>query len=177
MKFNEARKILQAANEAKAEIEKMASAAGIIAQNHFVQSFRNQGFTDEAIVRWAARKKADAGRAILVKSGALRRSLRVYNRGLFKVVIMSNLPYAQIQNDGGVIEKEFNRKILSFGSNGKFARQRTRKQRNAISFQQQVTINAHGIRIPARQFVGYSGSMNRKILRKFEEKINRIFNK
>ena len=47
MKFSEARKILADYNAAKKEIEGMASAAGIIAQNHFTMSFRNQGFTDE----------------------------------------------------------------------------------------------------------------------------------
>lgn len=175
MKFNEARKILKDLNDSKKEIEGMVGAASIIAQNHFTMSFRNQGFTDEAIAKWKARKKADAGRAILVKTGALRRSIRVRPQGMFRAVIYSNLPYAQIQNDGGVINKRSRTSILSFSSAGRFARQRTVRQRNSTSFQQKATIGAYGINIPARPFIGDSGALNRKIISKFQSRIDKIF--
>lgn len=175
MKFNEARKILADLNAAKKEIEGMTSAAAIIAQNHFTMSFRNQGFTDEVITKWRARKKADTGRAILVKTGALRRSIRVRPQGMFRAVIYSNLPYAQIQNDGGVINKKGGSAILSFNKAGRFQRQRTARQRAGTSFQQKVNIGAHGITIPARPFIGDSSALNRKIIAKFQSRIDKIF--
>lgn len=175
MKFNEARKIMQAANQVKAEIEKMTAAAGVIAKNHFVMSFRNQGFTDESIEKWIARKKADTGRAILVKSGALRRSIRVMNRGMFKVVIFSNLPYAQIHNDGGVINKGPGSNVLNFNKRGRFQRQRTERQRSQTSYSISAGYGSHQIKMPKRQFIGNSGVLNRKIIAKFESQINKVF--
>lgn len=176
MKFNEARKILKDLNDSKKEIEGMVGAASIIAQNHFTMSFRNQGFTDEVLAKWKARKKAVPGRAILVgTNGFLRRSIRVRPQGMFRAVIYSNLPYAQIQNDGGVINKSSRTSILSFSSAGRFARQRTVRQRNSTSYQQKATIGAHVINIPARPFIGDSGALNRKIISKFQSRIDKIF--
>lgn len=174
MKFSEARKILADYNAAKKEIEGMASAAGVIAQNHFVTSFRNQGFTDEVIVPWKKRKRNErkgrgrqfkymqhagdddsegrrfkvkvvevrsvkGGRAILVKSGLLRRSIIVRNQGLFRAVISSNLPYAAVHNDG-----------LRSG-------------------------RGKGFIMPKRQFIGNSSALNRKIITKFQSRIDKIF--
>jgi len=51
-------------------------------QQHFVGSFRAQGFTDETLKPWQARKRGTRrdkqtkqSRAILVQTGALRRSI------------------------------------------------------------------------------------------------------
>lgn len=181
MKFNEARKIMQAANQVKAEIEKMTAAAGVIAKNHFVMSFRNQGFTDESIEKWIARKKADTGRAILVKSGALRRSIRVMNRGMFKVVIFSNLPYAQIHNEGmsATIKSHSRNKTFEASVrgnagfvNGKWSRGRSRKVRLRG---EAYGVGEYSVKMPKRQFIGNSGVLNRKIIAKFESQINKVF--
>lgn len=152
----------------------MVSAASIIAQNHFTMSFRNQGFTDITVDPWEKRKGRErkgrgrqfawlrhsgtddaegkrfkvktvevrsvkAGRAILVKSGALRRSIRVRPAGLFKAYIYSNLPYAQVHNDG-----------LRSG-------------------------RGKGFIMPKRQFLGDSSVLNRKIISKFQSRIDKIF--
>ena len=70
----------------------------------FYDSFRKQGFDDKTVTKWTPRKKADkrAGRAILVKSGDLRRSIRfdTVNKNNLSVRIASDLPYAKIHNDG-----------------------------------------------------------------------------
>lgn len=79
---------------------------GQLAVREFVGSFRRQAFVDEAGVThaWPARKKADKkGRAILVKSGRLRRSIRVVSQDSDSVTIGTDVPYAQLHNEGGVL--------------------------------------------------------------------------
>ena len=173
--FNEARKIANHLKKYEAEIDSMVNTMGVMAKNHFTANFRKQGFEDETVKLWEKRKKEDAGRGILIKSGRLRRSITFRKKGKWAVVIGTDVPYAKIHNEGGTINKSFDRKILSFTSGGKFARTRTRKQRSEISHQQQVTIKAHTIKMPKRQFIGYSGKLNRQIISSFSSKIKRIF--
>lgn len=75
------------------------------AKNHFVKSFRDGGFTDNTLVKWKPRKsksKRDTGRAILVKTGDLRRSVKIkgINKSSLNIIIGSDLPYAKVHNDG-----------------------------------------------------------------------------
>lgn len=88
------------------EIPKVVSEMGSIGQNHFVRSFANQGFTDDNLEKWPDRKRDDRlergkpKRAILVKSGRLRRSIRkVVSR--FSALLVTDVPYATIHNEGG----------------------------------------------------------------------------
>lgn len=177
MSFSEAKKITLHLKKFEKEIDSMVEAMGVLAKNHFTKSFRDGGFTDESLEKWTPRKKRERGtaRAILVKTGRLRRSITSTKKGKWSAVISASLPYAKIHNEGGVIEKDFDRKILSFGSNGKFAKTKTKKQRANVSYQQQSTINAHSIRMPKRKFIGYSGTLNRKIIKSFDSKIKAIF--
>jgi len=68
--------------------------------NFSKESFRRQGWQDSGFKKWKPRKNnKDKGRAILVKSGDLRRSIKKQVSSK-KVVIYSNLPYAAIHNYG-----------------------------------------------------------------------------
>jgi phage gpG-like protein len=104
---------------------------GTLAVNHFKQSFRDEGFTDGSLKKWRKRKNnVDAGRAVLVKSGDLRRSIKI-KRASFKSIIVgtTGIPYATIHNEGGstrfakmpkrqfigdsrILEKKLKRRIL-----------------------------------------------------------------
>jgi phage gpG-like protein len=75
------------------------------AKNFFVNSWRLQGFDDKSVQKWVARKKQDkkrAGRAILVDSGDLRRSIirEPVNKSQLSVKISTDVPYAKIHNEG-----------------------------------------------------------------------------
>jgi phage gpG-like protein len=75
------------------------------AKNFFVNSWRLQGFEDRSVQKWVARKKQDkkrAGRAILVDSGDLRRSVirEPVNKSQLSVKISTDLPYAKVHNEG-----------------------------------------------------------------------------
>ena len=143
--FAEHKKILKDLQVFKPQLEKVVDAMGVLAANHFTTSFRNQGFTDETLERWQPRKRTErsrlGNRAILVKSGRLRRSIRTKRFGLLAVKILTDVPYASVHNNG----------------------ERSGRGR--------------GFKMPKRQFIGYSGVLNRKIIAKMDVTIKRIFNK
>ena len=84
---------------------------GTIAVNHFKMSFRNSGFTDRGLVKWKRRKNnADSGRATLVKTGDLRRSIKIKSSSFRKTVIATTgIPYAARHNEGlkGMPQRQF----------------------------------------------------------------------
>lgn len=144
--FAEHRKILKQIEVFKPQLEKMVDGALTLAKNHFTNSFREQGFTDESKQAWQPRKRADRGRskgnrAILVKSGRLRRSLRTRRIGSLAGKILTDVPYARVHNDG-----------LRSG-------------------------RGKGFIMPKRQFIGYSGKLNRQIIAFLDKNIKKQFNK
>jgi phage gpG-like protein len=75
------------------------------AKNFFVNSWRLQGFEDRSVQKWTPRKKQDkkrAGRAILVDSGDLKRSIirEPVNKTQLSVKISTDSDYAKIHNEG-----------------------------------------------------------------------------
>lgn len=78
------------------------------AKNFFVASFRKQGFENRSVEHWKPRKKEDnrKGRAILVDSGDLRRSIvrEPVNKSQLQVKISTDLPYAKVHNEGGTMK-------------------------------------------------------------------------
>ena len=123
--FSEARKIAQHLKKFEAEIDSMVNTMGVMAKNHFTANFRKQGFDDENIVKWKKRKKKESrrgkvgesgvasvgmGRNILVKSGRLRRSINFRKKGKWAVVIGTDVPYAKIHNEGGMINNHLTEK-------------------------------------------------------------------
>lgn len=93
----------------RAAIASVMRDGSIDAKNHFLKSFTNAGFTDSSLVKWAPRKretKRTKGKAILIQTGALRRSIRVlvFDSRHFVVVSDMGLPgskdYAPVHNYG-----------------------------------------------------------------------------
>lgn len=74
-----------------------------VAKNHYLEGFRLGGKrTNASKAGWQPRKdNKDEGRAILVKSGAMRNSLDVREAN-FKQIIVGTLdiPYADVNNEG-----------------------------------------------------------------------------
>ena len=82
---------------------------GKIAKNFFLEAFRKGGFTDVGFKRWKQRRKRlGRGRtsptlkeaATLVKTGTLRRSIKVRPATFRRTRIFTNLVYAAIHNFG-----------------------------------------------------------------------------
>jgi phage gpG-like protein len=99
--------------KARTTLENAMVEIGNSAKSFFVENFRKQGFDDKNVERWQPRKKADkrAGRAILVKTGDLRRSIirNPANRAALSVKISTDLVYAARHNNGlkGMPKRQF----------------------------------------------------------------------
>jgi phage gpG-like protein len=99
--------------KARTTLENAMVEIGNSAKSFFVENFRKQGFDDKNVEKWQPRKKADkrAGRAILVKTGDLRRSIirNPANRAALSIKISTDLVYAARHNDGlkGMPKRQF----------------------------------------------------------------------
>jgi phage gpG-like protein len=109
-KFEDAIKIsLDAYAKKRAGLTKVL---GNEATNHFKDSWRKQGWEDNMVKPWKARKgqlrsgiaqiskKSDSGRAILVKSGRLRRSFYMSVESQNRVIVVNPTPYSVYHNYG-----------------------------------------------------------------------------
>lgn len=144
----------------KALLEHYRRAPRMVAQmalKHFEDNFQLQGFMDETLDPWDGRKKDDgSGRAILTGKGSatLRRSIRVIEATPERIVIGTDLPYAQVHNDGG----EFTVR----------AHTRTSKKGNVYQ------VKAYTMRMPQRKFIGNSKALERKIDDYMRQEIDKI---
>jgi phage gpG-like protein len=99
--------------KARKALENAMVEVGNTAKNFFVENFRKQGFDDKVVSKWKPRKRStyrtksgrvvnDTNRAILVKTGDLRRSIirNPENRQALSVKISTDLIYAKVHNDG-----------------------------------------------------------------------------
>lgn len=167
MKAN-ATTLLNASKLIKSNVPKIIA---VEAKNFFLESFRNQGFTDISLEKWmeverrkkdadgayvakghwakgfneetgkrkfGAYTKSDRNRAILVKSGDLRRSIRIVSTDWKRVVLGSDLVYAAVHNDG-----------LQAG-------------------------RGKGFKMPERRFMGNSKVLDKILLKKIEFEIKRV---
>lgn len=141
---------------------------GVEAKNFFKNSFNKQGFEDVGVEPWEKRATEDKNRrqrrAILVKSARLKKSLQYKATGRGKVYVYSaDVPYAKIHNEGGVI-------------NGT---QSVRKHTRTIRGKR-TSVKAHqrkvNITIPKRQFMGNSKTLNLRIEKELNRRINKIMN-
>lgn len=175
------------------------------AKNHFVGSFRLQGFQDVNVDKWKKRKNPErkgrgskksaaelgtvrsvkAGRAILVKTGDLRRSIRreSLNKARLSVTIATDLPYARVHNDGLTINVAgrtgsgtITTKVRGSArfENGRFTRGRAKTLKIAGK---EYTTGPYSINMPKRQFIGHSFTMNEKIKKTITKQINNLFKK
>lgn len=133
----------------------MITVAGTTALNFFKRSFALSGWADKGLERWPSRKAGaprGRGRAILVDTGRLRRSIRITARGNDFVVVGTSVPYARGHNDGATISKTIN-----VGGH-------SRKVKKGTTF-----VKAHSrkmnLKFPRRRFIGNSAALNKAITR------------
>ena len=133
-----------------------------VAERHFKESFRQQGFTDSSFSRWRPTKNGKANRT-LKKSGRLMNSVRVAHATWNRIQVVAggqHVPYAKIHNEGGTIHRQatrrahFRKKHMANTRRGTVMRNATMVRRH------QVMMNTH---IPKRQFMGRSRAMELKM--------------
>jgi phage gpG-like protein len=185
-----------AEKKARKALENAVVEIGNTAKNFFVENFRKQGFDDKTVEKWKARKKKtyrtksgkvvdDTTRAILVKTGDLRRSIiRVPNRSALNVKIQTDLPYAKIHNEGGIINKagftgvmyyrEVSTNLATRRTQKRFARTTGRKATRA-THAMEINVKAHTIKIPPRPFIGDSYNLNEKVKAVIVKRLDKVF--
>lgn len=149
-----------------ADVQKVAAGfpgiIGVEAVNHYTASFRRQGFTDASLVPWQPRKgNKDPGRAILVKTGKLRRAIRILRQTDTQLVVGVNpteVPYAGGHNSGysGTVTVRAHRRKDSRGNIGR-GRNRTA---SGVGF---VRAHQRRMRMIKRQFIGQSAVLDKRI--------------
>lgn len=128
------------------------------------QNFRGGHWIDKNVEKWQPRAKTPAKgsqRALLVKTGALKRSINVQINGNI-VRFYSNIPYAQIHNEGGEINKKTEVKA------------HTRRGRKTKKTEVKAHTRNIKITVPKRQFMGRSAFLEQRIIENIENILNKI---
>lgn len=136
--------------------------AGNAALNFYRDSFRRGGFIDRTFQPWPRRKpsilsgKDDKGRAILVQTGRLRKSLRLAV-GKSHFTIYTANPYARAHNEGDTITQTVTPKQRRFFF-AKSAQAKTAgNQALANTFKAMALSQTLTIQLPKRQFMDIPG--------------------
>lgn len=147
--------------------------------NFALDNFKRQAWLGETVQPWQKRKDPTKwgmkvkrpGRALLVDSGRLRRSIRVISHTLNSVTVGSDVPYAQAHNNGvrlGEIQtvKAFERKVHTVAKVSSIKTHRTsnpKVQTGVVHVKEfKRRIDQH---IPARRFLGNSPYLNARLQR------------
>ncbi|MDR0364242.1 MAG: phage virion morphogenesis protein [Bacteroidales bacterium] len=136
-----------------------------IAVNFSKERFREQAWLDETKEPWKPRSRKRRGgksrsQTLLVDTGRLKRSIRKIYVSESKVIIGTDVPYAQIHNDGGIIQETVTVKTHN-------RKEHTRNRAGRTERVRAHTVNAHrrsiNVRIPKRQFIGNSYALERRM--------------
>ena len=118
----------------KRKQKRLPRVLGNMAVNHFLDGFRRGGFTDSRFTRWQPRRKRLSRtrtsntlteRANLVKSGALRRSVRLRSANFKRIKVgtrgikyanrhnlgLADMPQRQFIGDSRKLEKRVKKKL------------------------------------------------------------------
>lgn len=146
--------------------QQLPTQLGLKAVVFFKDNFRAGGFVNNGVDKWKPRK-AKNKRAVLVKSGALKKSIRVLSTGTNSVIVGSTLPYAAIHNDGGKIQQKVTQK-----QRGYFLAQ-YEKTKNAmwLRMAQSAELN---IELPKRKFIGESRELTKQMKKFIIDKLKKI---
>ena len=160
-------------------IRRLPAKAATVAINFSQDRFLLQNWVDSSRAPWVKRKaekwgrKARKGRALLVDSGRLRRSIRRTEIGEDYAIIGTDVPYARVHNEGykGNIKqtvkahtRKISRKMKVAFLNIETRKTSTRTQRlrtgtaNVKSYKRTLNVN-----IPKRQFIGQSALLDRQL--------------
>lgn len=161
-----------------------------VAQNFFVGSFQRQGWYDGLTLKrwtprkgekWRRKKKGRRGkRAILVKTGRLRRSIKIRSARFQKIVIATDVDYAAAHNYGykGTVSvrshtrRRYGREKEEYTT--KTGKQRTRTNK-VVKSSYTVRQHTRKMSLPQRQFMGDSPMLDRKLNKVIERQLEYLF--
>ena len=157
-------------------------------KEEFDLNFERQAFFNEA---WQRRRSPTRpGGAILIGKGNLRRSIRSKTTGE-SITFYTDSPYAEIHNEGGEITVTDKMKRFFwakyYSTVGSFGRKKNGERRNdkrnmqlsnEAEFWKHMALMKVGktIKIPRRQFLGYSPEIEKLVREIIEENLADYFN-
>ncbi len=157
-------------------------------KEEFDLNFERQAFFNEA---WQRRRSPTrSGGAILIGKGRLRRSIRSKTTGE-SITFYTDSPYAEIHNEGGEITVTDKMKRFFwakyYSTVGSFGRKKNGERRNdkrnmqlsnEAEFWKHMALMKVGktIKIPRRQFLGYSPEIEKLVREIIEENLADYFN-
>jgi phage gpG-like protein len=149
--------------------KKLPAEIATIAVNFSKDRFKEQAWLSETKEPWKPRKRPRKGKTgktnnaqtLLVKTGRLKRSIRKISATEDRVIIGTDVPYAQIHNEGGTINTTATVKVHT-------VKEHPRKRRGRSERVKSHTVKAHqrkvNTKIPKRQFIGNSYTLQKRML-------------
>lgn len=153
------------------------------AENFFKDSFNQQGFSGQTQEPWPKRKtdknRRDSGRAILVKSGKLKRSIHRMRADWNAVIVGTELPYAEIHNNGfkgtEQVRQHFRmgtkKAVTRYNKNGTARKGALTRIR---TLEHEVKAHSRNMKMPRRRFIGNSPYLDQRIDRVFINEFKKL---
>lgn len=160
------------------------------AQNFFVDSWKKEGWDDGNVQKWPPRKvtnKKNKGRALMVKSGALRRaagqSIRSQTFNLVKLTVA--LPYAAVHNEGynGMVKAHTRAQFTKSTTSQYIGLRRTKSGKMKESHRRttvftrtgDIAVKAHVMRMPRRRYMGDSKTLRKMQVSLITTQIDKVW--
>jgi len=171
------------------ELRAIQGQMAVLGVKFFKESFRRQGFVDKIYIPWRRRKGEGAefkrrlgdsktrGRAVLIQTGDLRRSIKGQSTG-GQIRFSSDLPYSKIHNDGGTVSHPGGTPYIvvskTSGTKAVFVSKAKKKELEAKGRTVKVT-KPHAIKIPRRRYMGPSQVLFNELSRMAEKRLEKLF--
>ncbi len=166
-------------------LRRMTDEVGVIAVNFSKDRFQFKNWINKGgSEKWQSRKRPNRRGSTLVISGRLKRSLRKITTGDYYVFVGTDVPYAQIHNEGGEINKTvrvkgFQRKLKIRARKIDRTTGRVRKLKKVVG-QMIVNVRSHNrkmnLKMPRRQFLGDSEFLAKRIEKYMTNQIDKELN-
>ena len=161
--------------------ERLPVRLGATAVEYIHGNFRAQGYADKNIQKWKPRKQADKNprqRALLVKTGRLRRDIRVRSITQKAVTVGTSLPYAAIHNEGGTINHPGGTAFFMKDGQPVWVSNKKASSLEATRRRRFARTKPHRISMPQRQFMPTrrrgSHKLNSMLQRVIIQELNKI---
>lgn len=159
--------------------QRMAS----VAVNFSKERFRQKNWVDTKREPWKPRQEKKGHGSTMVASGRLKRSIRKLRVAKNYAIIGTNVKYAELHNNGGVIKQKVT--VKGHKRDVRVQRQRTNlrtrkttKQKGRVTIGQ-TTVKQHtrqmNTKMPARTFIGESKVLARRIERQIIKDYQQAF--
>ncbi len=147
-------------NKLSKSLDRIPVKAGAVSVRFFKNRFRDANWIDTSVERWPKRKRDEyrkkRSRALLVQSGRLKRSIRAHKVSPYKIIISTDVPYAQVHNEGFKGTVNIKTHVRKRGED-------------------KITVQSHTRKmvIPKRQFMGESHYLSKQVERMMLAEIKR----